>query len=258
MWVKLNVLNRPGPMQSFKGSNGRTEHLEAVIGLRFRDPHLLREAMVHSSFVNEQVDASLNSYERMEYLGDAVLGMIIAAELFISCPHMPEGDLTKARVCLVRSETLAEVARRLDLGNHLVLGNGAEITGGRQEDSILVAAFEALIGAVFLDQDFAGARRFVLRVMKPELEEIFTKGSPQENSKSWLQEYLQGHGRPFPRYRDVSGEGPSHALVFTVQVLVDDKVLGTGKGRKKVDAEQAAAEDAIRQLWTALDKGSVQ
>jgi ribonuclease-3 len=224
------------------------QDLESALGLRFRDPELLWQALVHRSFLNEQGGTASDSYERMEFLGDAVLGLVIATELYQRCPGLTEGELTKSRVALVRRETLAGVARRLGLGDFLVLGKGEEATGGRARDSTLAAVFEAVVGSVYLDRDYQEARQFVLRVMAKELGESFQQKRPPEDPKSRLQEYLQGLGRPSPHYRVVATEGPEHSPLFTVEVLAEEEAMGVGQGRKKVDAERAAAQDALERL----------
>ena len=225
-----------------------TERLEPALGLKFRDPKLLRQALVHRSFLNEQGGPPTDSYERLEYLGDAVIELTVSTELFRRCPTLSEGELTKSRAALVCGESLARVARRLELGEFLLLGKGEEATGGRRRDSILAAAFESVVAAIYLDQDFDHASRFVLQSMAPELEEIFQQGLPPENPKSQLQEYVQALGRPAPRYRLLSTEGPDHQPVFTVEVTVEDEAVGEGRGGNRSDAERSAAEDALSRL----------
>jgi ribonuclease-3 len=230
-----------------------TNRLEKIIGLRFRDQGLLQQALVHRSFLNEQGGSPLDSYERLEFLGDAVLSLIVSTELYLRVPHATEEQLSKGRAALVNNESLSHFTRRLNLGDFLLLGRGADATGGRESDSILAACFEALVAAVYLDQGYPEARRFVLQVMKKELDESCLQGMPQENPKSQLQEYFQGLGRPTPRYRIVTTEGPDHNPVFTVEVSVEDQVVGTGQGGKKADAERAAAQDALARLIEPVD-----
>ena len=230
-----------------------TDHLERIIGLRFWNQGLLRQALVHRSFLNEQGGSPLDSYERMEFLGDAVLELAISTELYRRLPYLTEGELTKGRAALVCRESLSQVAQRLHLGEFLLLGRGEEATGGRQRDSNLAACFEALVAAVYLDQGYDEARRFILRVMEKELEEFCHQGAPPENPKSRLQEYFQGSGRPSPRYRVVSSQGPDHRPVFTVEVMVEEQVVGIGQGGKKADAERAAAQDALARLIEPVD-----
>ncbi|MDE2842560.1 MAG: ribonuclease III [Chloroflexota bacterium] len=221
------------------------EDLETSLGLTFKDQGLLRQALVHRSYLNEHGGSSLDSYERMEFLGDAVLELIVSTELYSNLPHITEGELTKGRSSLVCRPSLARAARRLSIGRHLALGKGEVESGGHNRESILEEAYESVVAAIYLDQGYDAARDFVLRSLEPDLEEIFRRGRPVENPKSRLQELIQGIGLPTPRYELVSAEGPDHQPVFTVQVLVDDEILGQGTGSKKADAERAAAQMAL-------------
>ena len=209
---------------------------------------LLKQALVHRSYLNEQDGEPLDSYERMEFLGDAVLELIISSEIYGRLPGLAEGELTKLRAELVCGASLSKIARRVGLGEHLMLGRGEEVTGGRQKDSILAAAFEAVVAAVYLDQGYSGAREFVARLMGQDLDGYCQQGKPLENPKSRLQEHYQGIGCPSPVYHLVGTEGPDHAPLFTMEVLVSDEVVGTGKGGKKTDAQQEAAVDALSRL----------
>ncbi len=164
------------------------EHLETVLGLEFRDPRLLAQALVHRSYLNEQEGPAGGSYERMEFLGDAVLELMVSTELYRRFPDMDEGELTKSRASLVCRETLAQVARRLHLGEYLLVGKGEEATGGRYRDSILASAFEAVVAAVYLDLGYTEATGFLLRSMSEELDQFTREGPPPENPKSHLQE----------------------------------------------------------------------
>ena len=223
--------------------------LEEKLGLRFRDRALLDLSLVHPSYVNETQPGQLatGSYERLEFLGDAVLGVVVTQELFSRYPELQEGQLTKMRSSLVRGRTLATLARTLDLGQHLSLGKGEESTGGRERDSNLAATFEALVGAVFLDRGFDTARKFVIGMMREELESILSEGVP-EDPKSRLQELVQGTGGVSPSYRLVAVDGPEHRKSFEVEVLMDGQVMGRGMGRRKLDAEKQAAQDALGRL----------
>ncbi len=225
-----------------------SDQLESVLGLEFRNRRLLEQALIHRSFINEKGWSPSASYERMEYLGDAVLELAISDELYRRCPDLTEGELTKGRSALVCRETLAQVARNHHLGDFLSLGKGEEASGGRLRESILAATFESVVAAVYLDRDYAAAREFILGVMADELEEFFCGGIPQENPKSCLQESVQGRGLSTPRYRMVSSEGPDHGPVFTVEVLVDDEVMGVGNGGSKASAERSAAREALVRL----------
>ena len=232
------------------------EELESALGLTFRNRQLLEQALVHRSSVNEQGWSPTDSYERMEYLGDAVLELVVSEDLYGRFPDLSEGALTKVRSGLVCRESLAQVARRLNLGDRLLMGKGEEATGGRLRESTLAAAFEALVAAVYLDRDYAEARRFVLRVMAEELEGSYRLGRLPENPKSSLQEYVQGQGLPAPVYRVISSEGPDHDPVFTVEVLVVGEVIGVGHGGNKAGAERTAAVIALQQLTSESDTGS--
>lgn len=233
------------------------DQLEAILGLRFSNRQLLEQALVHRSYVNEQGWSSSTSYERMEYLGDAVLELAVSDELYRRCPNFTEGELTKGRSALVRGETLAQVAIRSGLSDYVMLGKGEEAAGGRHRDSILAAAFEALIAAVYLDQGYGGVQQFILKTMSQEFEEFFCGNLPQDNPKSSLQEYVQGQGMSAPQYRLVSSQGPDHGPVFTVEVMVGSQVLGIGQGASKAGAEKRAAEDALCRLGSDYAKAGV-
>jgi ribonuclease-3 len=229
------------------------QRLESALGLKFRDPALLQQALVHRSLLNEQGGQPEDSYERMEYLGDAVLELTVSTELFRRFPLLDEGDLTKLRSSLVRGDSLAKVARRLNLGDFILLGKGEETTGGRERDSILAAAFEAVVAAVYLDQGYEQASQFVAQLLGPELEQISLQGDPLDNPKSGLQERVQAIGLSTPKYRLASSEGPDHNPLFTVEVLVDGEVAGTGQGGRRSDAEKSAARDALSRIQWLKD-----
>ena len=237
--------SRRGLMESSRLPAGRGRDSASLLGFHFRDPSLFECALVHRSYCNERgLDAS-DSYERLEFLGDAVLELTVSEHLFSLFPAADEGVLTKSRSSLVRGEVLARVARRLGLGDMLLVGRGVEATDGRNQDSVLAACFEALLGAIYLDLGQEAARRFIFEQLKPELNDIIQRGSPPENPKSRLQELLQGMGRPTPSYRVSGREGPDHCPVFTVEAVVEEAVIGEGRGGRKSDAERAAAEDAL-------------
>ena len=221
------------------------EGLESNLGLTFTNRGLLQQALIHRSFLNEHGGSPLDSYERMEFLGDAVLELIVSAELYRSLPHIAEGELTKGRSSLVCRPSLAKAARRLSLGKYLALGKGESESGGQGRDSILEEAFESVVAAIYLDQGFDAAHGFVLMALEPELAEICRHGKPLDNPKSRLQELVQGLGCPTPKYRLVSTDGPDHLPVFTVEVLIGEEILGKGSGGKKSDAERAAAQVAL-------------
>ena len=241
-----------GLMGSSRNSGRLDPGTASLLGFRFRDPSLFRCALIHPSYCNEHGLDANESYERLEFLGDAVLELIVSAHLYRQFPEADEGQLTKARASLVKGETLAAVARRWGLGERLFVGRGVDVTGGRDQDSVLAAAVEAVIAAVYLDQGMEAARQFINANMMEELAAAVLPFSesedPRENAKSRLQEYLQGKGLPTPTYRLVDRQGPDHNPMFTIQALVGDDVIGAGQGGRKAEAERAAAESALSEL----------
>ena len=221
--------------------------------MRFKQRALLRQAVVHRSFLNEQQGISepqgepLQSYERLEYLGDAFLGWVVAHELFRRWPAFSEGELTRARASLVQGRTLAPIARDIGLGAYLELGQGEAGSGGRERASNLAAAFEAVVGAVLMDRGEKAARRLVLRYLGTAMDAFAPSGVPRD-AKSALQELTQRLGLPLPAYELLDASGPPHARRFTVRVLVDGAPRGEGTGGRKADAEQAAAAIALGAL----------
>jgi len=208
---------------------------------------LLRQALAHRSYLYEHPDAGVESNERLEYLGDAVLTYVSSLYLYRHFPQLQEGQLTSLRAAAVRAETLAQFAQRIDLGRHLLLGRGEERSGGRNRPLLLSSAFEALIGAILLDQGLDTVTEFLQRFLPAEFEAIVADRR-QENSKSRLQELTQGTMQATPVYRTVRASGPSHARTFEVEVLVKDEVAGRGWGHSKREAEQAAARAALEKL----------
>jgi ribonuclease-3 len=221
--------------------------LEKRLGLKFRDPQLLRRALLHRSYLNEMPDAGLESNERLEFLGDAVLGLVVGSKLYMDYPEHSEGQLTELRVALVRRETLARVAKSLSLGEYLFLGRGEESAGGRGRPSNLSAAYEAVVGAVYVDGGIEKARRFIVRSLASELAAL-PKGRILADPKSRLQELLQARFQKAPVYRVLRDEGPDHSKVFTVQVWNGRKALGVGQGKSKQQAEKEAARQALKKL----------
>ncbi len=218
--------------------------LEDALGVTFNDESILRQSLVHRSYLNENLDPGLVSNERLEFLGDAVLGFVVADRLFADFPNASEGELTNLRSVLVRGETLSKVALRLHLEEHLLLGKGEDDSGGRSRPRNLSCALEAVIGAVLVDQGLEGAREFVLRILGDELEWI-AQQDVRSDHKSRLQQIVQSESKITPVYRTVDEEGPAHAKTFTVEVVAGDSVLGRGIGRSKRAAEMEAARDAL-------------
>lgn len=221
------------------------DSLEEELGVSFNDKALLTQALVHSSFLNENPGVFAESNERLEFLGDAVIGSAIAAELYSTYDSWPEGMLTAGRSSLVQGDTLALVAGRLRLGEHLQMGRGEEAAGGRNRPNNLAATFEAVVGAHFLDCGYDAAADLVLRLLEPELSELSEPGA-SPNPKSSLQEAVQARGQTAPSYRIVKVEGQDHARRFTAEVVVDGVPIGTGTGSRKALAERAAADDALK------------
>jgi len=220
---------------------------EKKMGVSFQQPFLLEQALVHSSYDNENPGTSPGSNERMEFLGDAILDMVIAQRLYHDLPNATEGEMTKLRADLVCGDSLARAARSISLGDFLRLGKGEESSGGRNKPANLAGGMEAVIAAIFLDLGSAVAADFILRLFGEEIEKAVTQGG-EANYKSQLQEYVQARKQPTPTYRTVESEGPDHDRVFTVEVTVRDRVLGRGNGKSKKEAETAAARAALESL----------
>ena len=220
--------------------------LALELGVVFKDQALLQQAMHHRSYLNE-ADETVESNERMEFLGDAVLGLVVSEKLYRDYPGLSEGHLSQLRAILVRWDALARVAGRINLGDYLVLGRGEEMSGGRARPSNLAAALESLIGAAFLDSGMAAARKLILKLLKPDFEAIADQGVTSD-SKSELQHLAQTRWHQIPEYRLLSSEGPDHAKLFTVEVLVGNQVVGQGQGRNKKQAELNAARQALETL----------
>lgn len=219
--------------------------LQARLGHSFADPALLRRAMCHRSWVAEAPD-DVASNERLEFLGDAVLGWVVADLVFRDFGDLAEGALTDLRKSVVNANALADVARELDLGEHLLLGRGEDAAGGREKTSILSDAMEAVLGAVYLDGGRDAAFDLVERLLSQRLIES-VGGLHRLDHKSALQELLARSGRPVPDYR-VTSSGPDHDKTFVAKVVVGRDTLGRGEGRSKKAAEQAAAEAAYVEL----------
>jgi ribonuclease-3 len=223
------------------------EELQARIGYRFRDRGLLEHALTHKSRAAEDASGGVADNESLEFLGDAVLGLVVADTLFHQYPTYNEGQKSKVKAAVVSTQALARRAEEIRLGEHLILGRGEEKTGGRFKPALLADAYEALIAAIYLDGGMEAASVFLRRELKAGIDE----GSAQTfapDYKSALQERLQGLGHPLPEYR-ISGEaGPDHRKIFTVEVVANGAVLGAASGRAKKEAEQEAARQALATL----------
>lgn len=226
-----------------------THPLEQTLHYRFRNPALLQQALTHTSYVNENRDAGLTDNERLEYLGDAVLDFIVAEWLFREYPDLAEGEMTNLRARLVREDTLARLAQALHVGEHLLLGKGEADSGGRYRPHNLCAAFEAIVGAVYLDAGLDAVRTIFTPILAPELKQALRDQSARD-PKSLLQEWTQARYRVTPTYETVAEEGPDHAKVFTVHAIVNGRTLGVGTGPSKQAAAQQAAAAALQRLQT--------
>jgi ribonuclease-3 len=224
-------------------------YLQNILGVTFRDLSLLEQALVHRSYLNEDSDFPLSSNERLEFLGDSLLGCVIAEKLYTESPELSEGEMTKLRAALVRGETLARLASSLGLGDYLYLGRGEEASGGRARRSILAGALEAVVGAVLVDRGFARAKKFVLRLFDGEIgRAVRDEEMVVHDYKSRLQELTQAQHQVTPVYRTIKEEGPDHAKEFTIEVIVNGSVIGAGRGKSKRIAEMEAAKTALEGL----------
>lgn len=220
----------------------KLKEFQKIIGINFKNPALLSNALVHSSYANERKMSKDKNNERLEFLGDAVLELVTSTYLFNTYKKEPEGKLTKLRASLVCEPTLAICAKDISLGEYLMLSRGEDMTGGRERDSILSDAFEAVIGAIYMDQGIEAARVFIETHLLKDVENkvLFF------DAKTHLQEIVQGEGNETLNYVLVNEEGPDHQKQFTVEARIGERVIGKGVGRSKKTAEQHAAYEAIK------------
>ena len=225
------------------------DSLQSALDYRFRDLRLLEDALTHKSYVNEQRPAGGSDNERLEFLGDAVLSLVVSEQLAVLLPHSPEGALSKHKARLVSESMLADVARRLKLGACLRLGRGEELSRGREKDSLLADAVEAVIAAVHLDGGLESSRRVVAGLLQEELAQVASqRHRPGENDyKTQVQEWCQRRFDSLPSYAVVRESGPDHDKLFEVEVSVNGAVVGRGTGRSKKEAEQSAAKQALQE-----------
>lgn len=223
------------------------KELEAVIHYTFKDKSNLLLALTHSSFANEKRNLGRTSNERIEFLGDAVLNIVTSEYIYRNFPNLPEGEMTKTRAAIVCESSLMKCACQISLGKYLFLGKGEENTGGRSRTSILSDAFEALIGAIFLDGGLTEAKNFIFGAMKEYLQD-FHNSELFTDYKTQFQEHIQKKGEQRISYKILEEKGPDHNKIFVAQVNVGDEVLGTGEGRNKKEAEQHAAKAALDKL----------
>lgn len=223
------------------------EALEQRLGHRFGDLHLLVRALTHPSYLNEHPEDEIGDNQRLEFLGDAVLDFVTGAWVYCQYPDFDEGRMTRLRAALVRTESLAQLARQVGVGKVLRIGRGEEEAGGRDRDANLCDAFEAIVGALYLDGGLEAARAFVEPLIAPVAERIF-RTEADLDAKSRLQEWSQAEKGITPTYRIVAEEGPDHAKTFVAEVRLGRKAVGRGSGRSKQAAEQAAARAALEAL----------
>jgi ribonuclease-3 len=222
--------------------------LEARLGYRFKDRGLLEHALTHRSKAHEDPSGGITDNESLEFLGDSVLGLVVADALFHAFPGFTEGQKSKVKADLVSTASLAELADRLGLGEHMILGRGEEKTGGRRKQALLADTYEALIAAIYLDGGLEPARQFLRRELAAGIDEARRPDYFGRDHKSRLQERLQALGRPLPSYRVAGEAGPDHRKLFLIEVVVGNEIIARGSGRTKKEAEQEAARLAIETL----------
>lgn len=227
------------------GASASASDLVRRLGYDFKQPDLLVRALTHPSTLASAGGVSERSYERLEFLGDRVLGLVAADMLLETFPNENEGQLARRHVALVRQEALARIARSIDLGVHLHLARSEEEGGGRNNPATLADACEAVIGALYLDGGLDAARNFIRGAWTPLLTET---PAPPQDAKTALQEWVQGRGLPLPVYKEVGREGPDHAPIFTVEVTVSGQGAMNGQGSSKRAAEQRAAEEMLKKV----------
>jgi ribonuclease-3 len=220
------------------------EEVEKILKVNFKDKSLLKSAFIHRSYLNEHPEETLAHNERLEFLGDSVLGFVVSEHLYRNYPTHPEGDLTNFRSSIVNAKILALVAKKLNLGKFLLLSRGEESTGGRERQYLLANTFEALLGAVYLDSGISAAEVLIKRELIPQLDEIISN-KLYRDFKSLLQEKAQEKINITPTYRVIEEVGPDHNRLFKVAVYAQEQKLGEGAGKSKQQAEQEAAKEAL-------------
>jgi len=229
------------------------DDLEFQVAYKFKDPRLLRRALTHSSHANEKSTVEGDN-EQLEFLGDAVLGFLVSDFLYRAHPGLTEGQLSKLKGFFVSSANLVKYSERLRLGSYLQLGKGEEKTGGRTKQALLVDAFEAVIGAIYLDGGIEEARRIMLGFFEPQIGDVEPSGRQVADFKTALQEQLQGRGLGRIDYTVTSETGPDHQKLFTVEVLIEGAPAACGIGLTKKAAEQAAARQALERIWATQEE----
>lgn len=225
--------------------------LQGLLGLSFTQPSLLAQALTHSSYANENPGIATQSNERLEFLGDAILSLVVAENLYRDFPGLSEGEMTRLRSTLVKQETLARVASSINLGKYLFLGKGEETSNGREKPANLARALEAVIAAIYLDRGYLITEQLILDLLDAELYKILSEGTIIDY-KSQLQETVQARTQQTPVYNLIETRGPDHAKQFTVEVRLGDEILATGTGRSKKKAETEAARIALVKLTSTF------
>lgn len=239
-------------VRRLKGGSDPIRPVENAIGHVFAEPELLRQALAHRSWVNARGGHPIESNERLEFLGDAILDMVMTDHLFRTRPEEDEGKLSKIKSLVVSAKVLAEVARPLGIGRHILLSRSEEKAGGGDRESILADAWESIIGAIYLDAGYAAASRFLHRTLIPRIGE-FLEDAALANYKSALLEYAQAKGISPPRYEIEKTSGPEHSKRYHMRVVLQGDVWGRGSGLSKKDAEQNAAREALDSRGIAVD-----
>jgi len=222
-------------------------NLEKNLGLKFQNQGFLKQALTHRSYLNEFKNRNLQSNERLEFLGDAVLGFVVSTWLFKKFPQYFEGKLTNFRSNLVKTPSLSKIAQKLEIGNYLLLSKGEKEGKGQENPTLLANAMEAIIGAIFLDQGIKATKIFIKTHFQSLLEEIIQSGKLKDY-KSLLQEKIQAQTSQSPVYKTVKEEGPEHQKIFTVSVTTNGELLAIGTGKSKQKAEQQAAQKALEKI----------
>lgn len=234
-----------------KISSERKKNLDEIqlnIDYNFKDIKLINTSLTHSSYANESKMKNYENNERLEFLGDVIVNLIVSEYIYHRFPQLPEGELTKIRATIVCESSLAFAAKKINLGNYLLLGKGEETTGGRNRESILADTFEALTGAVYLDGGLTSTREFLLGMFEQEVIYALSKGNLFIDYKTELQEILQKKTKSKIEYKVAKEAGPDHNKKFYMDVIVENKVIGSGMGRNKKEAEQMAAKHALDRI----------
>lgn len=230
------------------------QELQSIMGVEFNEIAMLNQSLTHTSYAYElNGNNNISQNERLEFLGDVVLGLIVSEYIYNKYPHYMEGDLAKIRAKVVSRPILAKIAKHLNLGHYLLLGKGEEITGGRTRCSILADTFEAIIGAIYLDSGLETSRSFILGQIKEDIEKITTNVHVQDY-KTDFQEFTQKKFKLLPVYKVIKKEGPEHKRIFEIAVMVKGKTWGIGRGASKKEAEQKAAFYALQQIEVISSK----